>query len=176
VPNLIGFEKLEREIMPRVWRRFPDARLRVVAGPRHTEFWTPRALDPRIEIHGFVEDLRPMYASAAVVVVPLEVSAGTNIKVLEAMACGKAVVSTPIGCAGLDLQDGVDAIVRGDWESFAEAVNALLADPAARDAIATRARATAEDRFSWTAIADAAYGSYCAVNAAVGTTSSRRAV
>jgi glycosyltransferase involved in cell wall biosynthesis len=169
LPNLIGFEKLEREVMPRVWQRFPEARLRVVAGPRHTEFWTPHALDPRIEIHGFVEDLRPLYASASVVVAPLEVSAGTNIKVMEAMACGKAVVSTPVGCAGLDLVDGVDAVVRSDWESFADAVCALLADPGARDRIAAQARATVEERFSWGAIAGEAWRSYCAVNVAVET-------
>jgi glycosyltransferase involved in cell wall biosynthesis len=169
LPNLIGFEKLEREVMPRVWQHFPNVRLRVVAGPRHTEFWTQRALDPRIEIHGFVEDLRPLYASASVVVVPLEVSAGTNIKVMEAMACGKAVVSTPIGCAGLDLEDGVDALVRGDWESFADAVSGLLADERERDRIAARARATVEGRFSWTAIADEAWRSYCAINVAVET-------
>jgi glycosyltransferase involved in cell wall biosynthesis len=169
LPNLIGFEKLEHEVMPRVWENFPNARLRVVAGPRHTEFWPSRAIDPRIEIHGFVEDLRPLYASASVVVVPLEVSAGTNIKVMEAMACGKAIVSTPIGCVGLDLQDGVDAMVRGDWESFADAVSELLSDDAARRRIASHARATVEARFSWHAIADEAWRSYCAVNVAVET-------
>jgi glycosyltransferase involved in cell wall biosynthesis len=163
LPNIIGFEKLESEVMPRVWRHFPEVRLRVVAGPRHTDFWTPRTVDPRIEMHGFVEDLRPLYAGAAVVVVPLEVSAGTNIKVLEAMACGKAVVSTPIGCAGLELQDGVDIQVRADWEGFAVAVCALLAVPGARQTMGARARATVEGRFSWKAIADRAYDSYGAL-------------
>jgi glycosyltransferase involved in cell wall biosynthesis len=167
LPNIIGFEKLEREIMPRVWRQFPDARLRVVAGPRHKDYWTPRQVDARIEIHGFVEDLRPMYAGAAVAAVPLEVSAGTNIKVLEAMACGKPVVSTPIGCAGLDLIDGVDAVVRADPDGFAAAICELLSDSAARDRIGSRARRTAEDRFSWTAIGERAWRSYCAVNVAV---------
>lgn len=164
LPNIIGFEKLEREVMPLVWQRFPDARLRVIAGPRHTEYWTPRAVDSRIEIHGFVEDLRPLYASAALVVVPLEVSAGTNIKVLEAMACGKAVVSTPVGCAGLELQDGFNAVVRADWASFAEAVCGLLSDGEARREIGRNARATVEARFSWTAIAEKAWASYEALS------------
>jgi glycosyltransferase involved in cell wall biosynthesis len=160
LPNIIGFEKLEREVMPLVWQRFPGARLRVVAGPRHNDFWKERALDPRIEMHGFVEDLRPLYASAAVVVVPLEVSAGTNIKVLEAMACGKAVVSTPVGCQGLDLVDEVDAVVRESWREFAGAVSDLLADAGKRRSIGGRARVTVEERFSWTAVADRAYASY----------------
>jgi glycosyltransferase involved in cell wall biosynthesis len=163
LPNLIGFEKLEREVMPRVWRRFPEARLRVVAGPRYDQFWKKRALDLRIEMHGFVEDLRPLYAAAAVVVVPLEVSAGTNIKVLEAMACGKPVVTTPIGCAGLQLQDGYDVVVRADWSAFADAIGDLLDDAGRRRSIGMRARSTVADRFSWDAIADQARQSYGAL-------------
>jgi glycosyltransferase involved in cell wall biosynthesis len=160
LPNLLGFEKLEREVMPRVWARCPEARLCVVAGPRHEQFWKKHTLDSRIEMHGFVEDLRPLYAGTAVVVVPLEVSAGTNIKVLEAMACGKPVVSTTVGCAGLQLQDGYDAVIRADWSAFADAVSDLLGDAGRRRAIGLRARMTAIDRFSWRAIADLAYESY----------------
>jgi glycosyltransferase involved in cell wall biosynthesis len=163
LPNLLGFEKLEREVMPRVWARFPEARLRVVAGPRHEQFWKRRALDPRIEMRGFVEDLRPLYAEAAVVVVPLEVSAGTNIKVLEAMACGKPVVTTPVGCAGLQLWDGYDAVIRAEWSDFADAVGDLLDDAGQGRSIGLRARTTAVNRFSWRAIADQAYESYGAV-------------
>ncbi len=110
-PNALGFERLRDEVMPRVWRVFPNAVARVLAGPDHAFFWRkfarrPGALDGerRIQVEGFVEDLRPLYARAAVVVAPLEVSAGTNIKVLEAMACGKPIVATPIACRGLDLR------------------------------------------------------------------------
>jgi glycosyltransferase involved in cell wall biosynthesis len=167
LPNIIGFEKLRHEVMPAVWRRFGKARLRVVAGPDPERYWReflhrdyPRDLDSRIQIHAFVEDLRPLYAQAAVVVVPLEVSAGTNIKVMEAMACGRAVVSTPVGCAGLGLVDGHDALIRSTPEEFAAAICDLLSDSARRNAIATAARRTVEQRFSWDAIAERAYASY----------------
>ena len=83
LPNTIGFETLEREVMPRVWKRFPNARLRVVAGPRHEQFWKKHALDPRIELHGFVEDLRPLYAGASVVAV---VTAGALAPLLVVFA------------------------------------------------------------------------------------------
>jgi polysaccharide biosynthesis protein PslH len=166
LPNILGFERLRHQIMPRVWQRFPQARLRVVAGPDHQRYWREflhrdyPAFDPRIEVHGFVEDLRPLYAAAAVVLIPLVVSAGTNIKVLEAMACRKAVVTTPIGCAGLGLVDARDALIRKEPAEFADAVADLLADPARRAAIAAEARRTAGQRFSWRAIAAAAYESY----------------
>jgi glycosyltransferase involved in cell wall biosynthesis len=170
LPNILGFAKLREEVMPRVWSSFPEVRLRVVAGPQHELFWSrfartagPPAFDGRIEVHGFVEDLRPLYAKAAVVVVPLEVSAGTNIKVLEAMACGKAVVTTPIGCAGLGLRDRQDAFIDGDWEGFARSIGELLSDAALRSGVAAQARRTAEGRFSWTAIAQTAYESYVAL-------------
>jgi glycosyltransferase involved in cell wall biosynthesis len=153
--------------MPEIWRRFPEARLRVVAGPDHQRYWRMFAkkerlenLDGRIQIHGFVEDLRPLYAKASVVVVPLLVSAGTNIKVMEAMACRKAVVSTSIGCAGLDLIDRQDVLIRDNWPEFAAAVCELLSDESLRLRIAAEALQTVEARFSWTAIADRAYESY----------------
>lgn len=170
LPNIIGFEKLCQEIMPRVWAKAPDARLRVVAGPEHESFWKRfgrkqdlRSLDPRIAVHGFVEDLRPLYARAAVVAVPLEVSAGTNIKVLEAMACGKAIVTTPVGCAGLGLDNEIHAAIRREWGEFADALNDLLPATAARSSMGARARRAAEDYFSWAAIAERAYESYRAV-------------
>ncbi len=167
LPNILGFEKLRMEVMPGVWQRFPEVRLRVVAGPEPSRYWRELTgqeyaadFDPRIEIHSFVADLRPLYARASVVVVPLLVSAGTNIKVLEAMACRKAVVTTPVGCYGLGLVDGFDALIRQDFSEFAAAIVSLLDNAALREAIAAKARRTVEDRFDWQAVAGAALESY----------------
>lgn len=167
LPNIIGFKMLLNEVMPRVWQRFPDAGLRVVAGGEPARYWReltgqpyPAGFDPRVAIHSFVADLRPLYARASLVVVPLPVSAGTNVKVMEAMACGKPVVTTPAGCRGLDLQDGYDALIREGAAAFAGAIADLLAKPRLRETIACNARRTVEDRFDWQDIAGRAFASY----------------
>ena len=162
LPNVLGFDNLRREVMPRVWSRLPQARLRVVAGKDFERYWSGPC-DPRVDLLGFVEDLRPLYAQASAAVAPLGSSAGTNIKVLEAMACGKAVVSTPAGCAGLGLRDGVDALIRADWDEFAAALCSLLACPEERERVGAHARQTVEARFSWQAIAEDAWLSYVAM-------------
>jgi glycosyltransferase involved in cell wall biosynthesis len=101
----------------------------------------------------------------------LQVSAGTNIKVMEAMACGKAVVSTPMGCAGLDLTDDCDLLIRNGAAAFATAVCTLLAEPALRARIGAQARQTVESRFSWGAIAEIAWQSYTTLSQAFQVTS-----
>ena len=163
LPNLIGFEALRKAVMPWIWKRQPGVRLRVVAGPKYRTFWKGED-DPRITIHGFVEDLRPLYARASVVAVPLSVSAGTNIKVLEAMACGKAIVSTVPGCAGLGLNDGSELLIRREWPAFAAALGDVLADDSLRRRLGACARRVAEERFSWDAIAEGAWQSYLRVS------------
>jgi glycosyltransferase involved in cell wall biosynthesis len=180
LPNLIGFEALRREIMPRIWARHPEVRLRVVAGPRHEEFWAKfaasnggRTTDPRITVHGFVEDLRPLYQQAWAVAVPLGVSAGTNIKVLEAMASGKAIISTAVGCAGLGLADESELLIRENWAAFADALIAVISNAGLRRQLGDRARSMAEARFSWQAIANRAFASYLWVS---GRARMRRAV
>jgi polysaccharide biosynthesis protein PslH len=171
-PNVVAFEKLLNEIMPRVWRHNAAARLQVIAGSDPEKHWSrfmgrrrPLDFDARIRVDGFVEDLRPFYRRAGVVVAPLAVSAGTNIKVLEAMACGKALVTSSVGCQGLNLRDGHEALIRDDWDEFAEAVARALTDESLARNLGAEARRTAESRFDWRRIADSAYDSYARVAA-----------
>ncbi len=164
-PNYLAFEELRARIMPAVWLKFPTATLDVVAGPLHTDHWPgSRELDPRIAVHGFVEDLLPLYNAAAIVLVPLPVSAGTNIKLMEALSCRRPVVTTPVGCAGLELVDGRDVLIRELGPPFSAAVCELLAHPEQRQALAANGLTQAQQRFSWDSIAEAAYKSYEAVN------------
>src|SRR5438046_6161484 len=92
--------------------------------------------------------------------VPLMLTNDTNSNVMEASACGMPIVPTPVRCQGLALQDGSDLLVRTAAAEFADAICELLSDAGRASALGLRARATAEARFSWNAVADRAWESY----------------
>jgi glycosyltransferase involved in cell wall biosynthesis len=158
LPNVLALEFFVKQVWPLLDPIKPA--LHVIAGMRHEyflEFYKDRAAvdlrDPRIEVEGFVADVRPAYERAAIVIAPLKASAGTNIKILEAMAMGKAIVSTPAGVNGLDLEPGGDVVVTESAEQMASAIQELIENPSRRHELEIRARKTAERRFDWDAIA-----------------------
>src|SRR5690606_23635749 len=108
--------------------------------------------DGGISLLGFVSDVRPLYVEANLAIVPTLVSAGTNLKVLEAMAMERAVVSTSSGCAGLGLVHTESVWVADGAAAFAEGVKALLEDEGLRLRIARAARIHAEQCFDWAAL------------------------
>jgi glycosyltransferase involved in cell wall biosynthesis len=156
LPNLLAVEFF----LSQVWPLLLDAQLHIIAGARH-QYFLDRYRDhvtlnldqPGIELEGFVSDVRPAYQRAAVVVAPLIASAGTNIKILEAMAMGKAIISTPAGVNGLDLRPGEDFILARNATAMADAIESLLAEPQNRDRLGAAARKRVEREFGWDRIA-----------------------
>ena len=140
-----------RFFLDEVWPALPGGlELTVVAGPDPALHWPgslPR-LD-RVRILGYVADVKPLYDQSNVVIVPTVVSAGTNIKVLEAMSMERAVVSTSSGCAGLGLVHRESVWVADGAIAFIEGVHGLTQDAGLRRRLATAARALAERNFSW---------------------------
>lgn len=128
-PNRVAAELLVREIWPRVRRRVPDARL-TIAGRYPEQVAGYDAPPPGVEFTGFVEDLDAVYRRTRVACVPIQSGGGTRIKVLEAAAHGKPVVSTTVGIEGLAMVDGEHVLERNDPDAFAAAVADLLADDA----------------------------------------------
>ena len=159
-PNVAAYRFFAGRVWPLVRDQFPQMELTVVCGPDHLAYWrafaeTPEpTADPRIRLLGFVADVRPLYCAANLVIVPTTVSAGTNVKVLEAMAMRRAVVSTASGCAGLGLLDRHSVWIGDTPESFAAGVARLIADPARRAEIADAAYWHAERNFDWQAIGE----------------------
>jgi GT2 family glycosyltransferase/glycosyltransferase involved in cell wall biosynthesis len=146
LPNLLALDFFLAE----VWPRLENVTLHIIAGKNHERYLDGRDFNrPGIELEGFVSDVRGAYGRATVVLAPLVASAGTNIKVMEAMAMRKAIVATPAGINGLDLTDGEDVLIARTGAEMAAAIDSLLEDPARRQAIEATARRTAEERYGW---------------------------
>ncbi len=125
--NIAGALHLVKNIMPRIWRQRPDIRL-IIAGSNPPSVIQKMARDPRIEVTGYVQDLRPYIEQAMVAVSPLPYAVGIQNKVLEAMASGTPVVCSSCAVAGLQAREGQDILVADDPEFFASAVLRLLDD------------------------------------------------
>jgi len=100
-------------------------------------------------VTGYVEDILPFWQKTSVLVVPLKMGGGTRIKILEAMALGRPVVSTSKGCEGLDVVHGTHILIADDPEKFANNVTRLLQDPSLYDGLTLAARKLVEERYSF---------------------------
>jgi GT2 family glycosyltransferase/glycosyltransferase involved in cell wall biosynthesis len=158
LPNLLALDFFLAEVFPLIEKASPV--LHVIAGANH-EYHFSRQKDrlrfrldhSGMKLEGFVSDVRPAYNQAAVVIAPLLASAGTNIKVMEAMAMGKAIVSTPAGVNGLEVTQGTDVLIESEPTAFAAAILRLLGDASHRSTLGANARKTVERVYGWDAIA-----------------------
>jgi glycosyltransferase involved in cell wall biosynthesis len=109
---------------------------------------------PGVEAHGFVEDIRPIVARASVFVAPLRVGGGTRLKILDAMAMGKAIVATTLGAEGIGAESEKEIVRADSPREFANAIVHLLEDPDRRRVLGENARSLAERRFAWEVVGD----------------------
>jgi sugar transferase (PEP-CTERM/EpsH1 system associated) len=137
------------QVWPQVTARVPEVRFFAVGQDPPPELKAIAAADPRVVVTGYVDDIRPYVAQAAVYVVPLRVGGGTRLKVLDAMASGKAMVSTSIGCEGLEVAPGRHLLTADTPAAFAEATVTLLNDAPRRRELGAAARALVEERYAW---------------------------
>lgn len=162
-PNTDGVLSFAAEVWPRIRAVAPEAMFTVVGKDPPPRV---RALArDGIVVTGTVPDVRPWMRRAAVFVVPLRVGSGTRLKILEALATGRAVVSTSLGCEGLDVTPGDDILVADTPQAFADAVVRCLRDPGLRERLGARGRALVERRYRWEAIGNALSDVYDLVGA-----------
>ena len=163
-PNQDALEYLSGRILPMVQQCYGQAKLLVV-GRKPSEALRRRLAGlAGVELVGEVPDVRPYLARAAVVLVPLRIGGGSRIKILEALAMGKAVVSTSVGAEGLAVKDGVHLLFADTPALFAERTIELLASSERRRVLGEAGRKLVEERYDWDHIAlclEAAWKTAC---------------
>jgi glycosyltransferase involved in cell wall biosynthesis len=151
-PNEDAMLHFMDEILPRIRDVVPDVTVTIV-GRNPSEKLRAAAKQASVKVTGTVPDVRPYVHGAAVYIVPLRIGGGTRLKIYEALAMGKAVVSTHIGAEGLPLEEGKHIVRADEPGDFARAVLELLEDPARREALGDAGRTLMEERFSWAQVA-----------------------
>lgn len=139
------------KIWPCVLSNIPDAKFRIVGRSPHPSVL--KLASHSVEVTGTVPSVVEYLKSAAVVVVPLRIGGGTRLKIYEAMAMGKAIVSTPIGAEGLDVNNGKDIILSERPDDFADQIVSLLRDETTRERLGAAAMQTA-GKYDWSSVAD----------------------
>ena len=157
-PNRDGVEWFLSDILPRILAEQPRARFVVVG--KSASLVVPEMLRANVELAGFVDDVRKPVLESGVYVVPLRAGSGTRLKVLEAMALGKAIVTTRIGAEGIELEPGRDALFADDADGFARSVLHLMKRREEIGRLGAAARNAAEHRYGWAQIGRAMLPAY----------------
>jgi glycosyltransferase involved in cell wall biosynthesis len=152
IANIDAMQYFVQEIWPLIRQEQPTSKLLIVGGDPAPEVWDLQQ-HPGVTVVGAVPDVRPYLAASTVAIVPLRLGAGTRLKILEALAAGRPVVSTTVGAEGLDLLPEHDLLLADTPATFAAAVLELFARPQTAQTLAAQGQATVRDRYSWSHIA-----------------------
>jgi glycosyltransferase involved in cell wall biosynthesis len=150
-PNVDGLRYFVEQIFPRIRQEIDGARLMVVGRDAPQEILALHDGDS-IWVEGTVPSVEEYYQQATIAIVPLRIGSGTRLKILEAFALGRPVVSTSMGCEGLEALDGEHLLVGDDPVAFARACIDLLRDPKLRDRLVHGARKLVESKYTWNSI------------------------
>jgi polysaccharide biosynthesis protein PslH len=153
LPNEDAVINFEANIFPRIRERYPDAVFTIV-GRRPSEKVRRLSQTPGVQVAGTVDDVRPYYARATALVVPLRIGGGSRLKILEAMSAGVPVISTSIGCEGLDVQEGEHLLISDDPQNFAQKTIELVGDVMLQKRLSANARDRVLQKYGWAAIAE----------------------
>jgi glycosyltransferase involved in cell wall biosynthesis len=148
------------DIWPRVKAQCPEAVFNIIGQDPPLELLNIARHDASIKVLGYVADIRPYVAGSAVYVVPLRVGGGTRLKVLDALSQGKAIVSTSVGCEGIEVTHGLDIYIEDEDNAFADRVVELFNDPQRRKQLGIEARKLAENKYAWASIGQVLLDAY----------------
>jgi glycosyltransferase involved in cell wall biosynthesis len=142
-----------REIYPILRKKYPEVKMTFVGTAPPKEIAEAAQIDGRVGVTGFVDDIRPYLEEAAVIIVPIRIGSGTRLKILDAMAMKKAIVSTSVGCEGLRVSDGENILIANTPQDFADKVAKLLTDNGMRRKLEENARNLAKE-YDWKRLCD----------------------
>lgn len=148
-PNAEAIRWFARDMWPTLGRMYPDLALDIVGSRPPRDIVDLGTSEPRINVHGFVEDVETLYRQAAVFIVPLQSGSGIRVKILDAMARGIPVVSTSVGAEGLDVQHGEHLMIADTPQDFVQAIARLLDQPQLRLDIMQAARQRVLTCYDW---------------------------
>ncbi|MFQ6041174.1 MAG: glycosyltransferase family 4 protein [Candidatus Poribacteria bacterium] len=151
LPNEDAALYFHERIFPLIEAQIPDVKFYIV-GQNPTERVKQLSQRDKVIVTGMVDDVKPYIAKASVYVVPLRIGGGTRLKILEALAMEKAVVSTTIGCEGLQLTPGRDIFIADEPEKFARLVIQLTKDEKFRRRLGKSGRRQVEEKYDWRSI------------------------
>jgi glycosyltransferase involved in cell wall biosynthesis len=149
--NIDAVERFANEVFPKVKQEMPDSEFWVVGKDPMKKV---KALGSQqgIKITGTVEDVRPYYEEATLFVAPFRFGGGTKLKILEAMAMGIPIISTDVGCQGIEVVNGEHVIIENNLNNFAPKIMHLLNCKEERKMISKNARYLVEEKYSWKGI------------------------
>ena len=152
-PNLDAIRYFCEDILPKLVKVVPDVHLTVIGKQPDTPVVHEIARHPNVHLAGQVDDTRPYVDEAAAYIVPLRIGGGTRLKILDALSMSKAIISTSVGCEGLEVENGQTIITADTPDAFAQAIVQVLQSPELATAIGQRGRQLVEQRYDWAAVA-----------------------
>lgn len=152
-PNLDAMRFFKDEIWPLIKKSVPDITINVIGKNPPDDFLKFSQKDGSFNFLGFVDDVRPYISESAIYVVPLRFGGGSRLKILDALAMGKAIISTKVGAEGINVTNDKDIIIADKPEEFANQIISLLKDTKKLNRMETNARKLAVEQYSWKSIA-----------------------
>ena len=154
MPNIDGIDWFVRQVYPRIKQSYPHVSLDIVGRRPAAAVQALAQNDDSVNVYGSVPDVRPYMSEADIFVVPLRIGSGTRLKIFEAMAMRRPVVSTTIGAEGLPVDHGRHLLLADSAEDYAGAVVSLLQDPPRKQAVACAGHELVTENYSWTTVSE----------------------
>jgi glycosyltransferase involved in cell wall biosynthesis len=150
--NVDAIMQFCRNVWPLVKEKFPEMRFSVIGNNPPQKLLDMARDDERIEVLGYVDDVRPYFAGATISICPIRDGGGTRLKILDAMAMGMPIISTTIGCEGIDVSPGKNVLIADTPEEIVNSIGKLINDDMLREKLSNYARITVENKYSWNII------------------------